>query len=130
MDTALTVLKVPEENIFRMVAELDGEKNAEHYAILISEKVPEACFDLITLGMGDDGHTASLFPNTEALSVEDLWVTLNHVPQKKTTRMTFTYPLINRAHNICLFVLGTGKKRESLLFFKVTINLLITLLKE
>ncbi len=112
MDTALSFLKVPEENIFRMVAEVDGEKNAEHYAILISEKVPEACFDLITLGMGDDGHTASLFPHTEALSVEDRWVTLNKVPQKETTRMTLTYPIINQAHNICLFVLGKNKQER------------------
>lgn len=109
MDTALTSLNIPQDHIFRMVAEEDGEKNAEHYAILISEKVPEGCFDLITLGMGDDGHTASLFPHTQALSVEDRWVTLNPVPQKNTTRMTLTYPIINRAHHICFFVLGSAK---------------------
>lgn len=109
MDTALSFLKVPSKNIFRMVAELDGEKNAEHYEILISEKVPEGAFDLITLGMGDDGHTASLFPHTKALEVEDKWVVVNEVPQKETQRMTFTYPLINRAHHICFFVLGDKK---------------------
>lgn len=109
MDTALGHLNVPSENIFRMVAETDGDKHAEHYGILISEKVPEGKFDLITLGMGDDGHTASLFPETKALHVEDEWVVMNEVPQKKTKRMTFTYPLINRAHHICFFVLGEKK---------------------
>ncbi len=112
MNAALAFLKVPQKNIFRMVAESNAEKNAEHYAILISEKVPEGAFDLITLGMGEDGHTASLFPNTEALKVEDRWVTVNHVPQKQTQRMTLTYPIINRAHHICFFVLGPGKSER------------------
>lgn len=109
MDTALAHLKVPPDHIFRMKAESDGDKHAEHYAILVSEKVPEGKFDLITLGMGDDGHTASLFPETKALSVEDQWVVMNEVPQKHTKRMTFTYPLINNAHHICFFVLGEAK---------------------
>lgn len=112
MNAALSFLKVPQKNIFRMVAENQAEKNAEHYEILISEKVPEGCFDLITLGMGDDGHTASLFPHTHALKVEDRWVTLNAVPQQHTHRMTFTYPLINRAHHICFFVLGAAKSKR------------------
>ncbi|MCH9633832.1 MAG: 6-phosphogluconolactonase [Chlamydiae bacterium] len=110
MDTALTLLDVPPENIHRMVAEIDGDTNAELYEKLIREKVPEGRFDLITLGMGDDGHTASLFPKTQALTIEDKWVVLNEVPQKETSRMTFTYPLINQAHNICFFVLGKGKE--------------------
>lgn len=109
MDYALTELKVPSEHIFRMVAEKDAEENAERYEKLILEKVPNAQFDLITLGMGDDGHTASLFPHTQALKVSDKLVTVNEVPQKKTSRMTFTYPLINDAHEVCLFVLGENK---------------------
>jgi 6-phosphogluconolactonase len=109
MDTALKELKIPQKHIFRMKAENDGEKNAADYALKISENVPEGEFDLITLGMGDDGHTASLFPHTHALTTEDHWVVFNSIPQKSTNRMTFTYPLINKAHHICFFVLGSAK---------------------
>lgn len=109
MDYALKELKVPSNHIFRMVAEKDADENALKYEKLILEKVPNAQFDLITLGMGDDGHTASLFPHTKALKTTDKLVTPNDVPQKNTLRMTFTYTLINAAHEVCLFVLGKSK---------------------
>lgn len=109
MDCALKALNIPSQHIFRMVAETAAETNAQAYAKLIEEKVPNGQFDLITLGMGDDGHTASLFPHTEALKITNTLVTPNWVPQKKTSRMTFTYSCINQAHNICFFVLGKSK---------------------
>lgn len=112
MDNALAFLKIPQDHIYRMHAENEGEKHANEYALKIQQKVPEARFDLIMLGMGDDGHTASLFPGTKALDVEDKWVVYNEVPQKHTHRMTFTFPLINRAHHICFFVLGASKKER------------------
>ncbi|MEL6930778.1 MAG: 6-phosphogluconolactonase [Cyanobacteria bacterium J06600_6] len=65
-------------------------------------------FDLILLGMGDDGHTASLFPQTEALSVEDRLVTVgNHHGQP---RITFTIPLINQADCVVFLVAGENKR--------------------
>lgn len=109
MDYALKELQIPLDHIFRMVVEKDPDENAKKYEELILEKVPNAEFDLITLGMGDDGHTASLFPHTDALKVEHKLVTPNEVPQKQTLRMSFTYDCINQAHNICLFVLGKNK---------------------
>lgn len=109
MDYALAHLKVPAKHIFRMVAEKDPEHNAQVYAQFIEEKVPNCQFDLITLGMGDDGHTASLFPHTQALDITNRLVVVNDVPQKHTQRMTFTYPCINQAHHICFFVLGQPK---------------------
>ncbi len=66
-------------------------------------------FDLILLGMGRDGHTASLFPDTEALSETDKLVMSYHVPVLGRERMTFTYPLINAARNVVLFVTGADK---------------------
>jgi 6-phosphogluconolactonase len=66
-------------------------------------------FDLILLGMGDDGHTASLFPGTEALGISDRLVTANFVPQKDMWRVTFTYPLINAAHCVMFLVAGADK---------------------
>lgn len=65
-------------------------------------------FDLILLGMGDDGHTASLFPQTEALAVEDRLVTVgNHHGQP---RITFTVPLINQADRVVFLVAGENKR--------------------
>lgn len=66
-------------------------------------------FDLVLLGMGDDGHTASLFPGTEILKenkrlVKEVWVEAKH-----TFRVSFTYPLINRAKQIMFLVAGTAK---------------------
>jgi len=66
-------------------------------------------FDLIFLGMGADGHTASLFPGTRALRETKAWVVANEVPQLATRRMTFTYPLINAAKTVCFLVAGADK---------------------
>lgn len=110
MESGWSILPVPKENIFRMVAEVDIEKHAEEYEKLILEKIPQRYFDLIMLGMGDDGHTASLFPHTEGLYVEDRLVIANFVPQKNTWRMSFTFACINAAPHIVVYVLGKGKE--------------------
>ncbi len=66
-------------------------------------------FDLILLGMGDDGHTASLFSGTEALHARERLVVSNWVPKFDAHRLTFTYRLINAAHNVIFLVSGTDK---------------------
>ena len=112
MDSGFSKLHIPKEQIFRMKAESNIEKHAKEYQELIQKKLQNKGFDLIMLGMGDDGHTASLFPKTEALSITDRWVVANKVPQKSTTRMTFTYPLINKAENIVFYVMGSKKSQQ------------------
>ncbi len=107
----LNTLPVPRENIFRMVAEATIERNAQLYEQLILDKLGRNGFDLIMLGMGSDGHTASLFPHTQALQVTHHLVTVNEIPAQKTWRMTFTYECINTAKNICLYVLGASKAK-------------------
>jgi 6-phosphogluconolactonase len=66
-------------------------------------------FDLVFLGMGPDGHTASLFPDTEALGERDRLVAPNFVPKLDAWRITFTYPLINAAATVVFLVQGPDK---------------------
>lgn len=66
-------------------------------------------FDLIWLGMGADGHVASLFPGTAALDETSRWVVANHVPALDAWRMTFTFPLIDAAREVIIVVTGADK---------------------
>ncbi|MCX8070878.1 MAG: 6-phosphogluconolactonase [Candidatus Binatia bacterium] len=66
-------------------------------------------FDLVLLGLGADGHTASLFPRTVALQERRHWVVANPVPQLRTTRLTMTYPVLNAAR--CVLFLVTGRDK-------------------
>lgn len=77
----------------------------------LAELAGEPCFvhDLTLLGMGDDGHTASLFPGTAALRERERWVVANFVPQLDTWRVTFTYPLIAASREALFLVNGAGK---------------------
>ncbi|GAB5411705.1 MAG: 6-phosphogluconolactonase [Chlamydiales bacterium] len=105
MDAGLAKLPIPKNQIHRMVAETNIEENATAYEQLLSTPL-----NLVMLGMGEDGHTASLFPNTAALSEKSRLVIPNLIPQKNTTRMTLTFPAINQAHAIVFYVLGDSKK--------------------
>jgi 6-phosphogluconolactonase len=96
----------------RMVAE-SGE--AEAYEHLIRSQLSKRrrgipVFDLIFLGLGEDGHTASLFPGTRALEERQRLVVMNEVPQKNTRRMTFTYPLIKAADRVWVLISGADKR--------------------
>jgi 6-phosphogluconolactonase len=105
----LSKLPIPTNQIFRMVAEEDIEANAKAYEDVILDKLGSHPFDLVMLGMGEDGHTASLFPHTNGLKTKGRLVIPNFVPQKNAWRMTFTYECINRSLHICLYVIGSAK---------------------
>jgi 6-phosphogluconolactonase len=109
MEAGLASLPIPKEHIFRMKAEANIEENALEYERKIRELVPSSKFDLLMLGMGEDGHTASLFPHTHALHTKDRLVVGNYVPQKQTWRMSFTYECINSAHYTCIYSMGKNK---------------------
>ncbi|MGH7896783.1 MAG: 6-phosphogluconolactonase [Candidatus Binatia bacterium] len=105
--------KVP-STVHRMVAE---QGKAEDYEQLVKSRVPARTgsipsFDLILLGMGPDGHTASLFPGTRALEERERLVVMNEVPQMKTRRMTFTYPLLNAAERVWVLIAGKDKQEK------------------
>ena len=104
--------RVPVGSIHRMRGELPPAEAAAAYEQELQEffgpdSVP--AFDLILLGIGEDGHTASLFPETSALDVTDRWVVANPVLKLETTRLTLTIPVINAAKAVTFLVAGEGK---------------------
>ncbi len=116
MTDEVLLSKVPlsPERIHRMEGELEPAVAAARYESTIRnsfrlEGAETPTFDLILLGMGDDGHTASLFPNTEALNDLTDIVTANHVPQKDTWRITLTWPVINQGREVAFLIEGAAK---------------------
>ena len=114
-EAMLSKIPVPPPNIFRMPAENpDAAAAASAYERTIQEffglqpgGIPR--FDLILLGMGPDGHTASLFPGTEALKEKNKLVVANWVEKLKTSRLTLTLPVLNVARCVAFLVSGTDK---------------------
>ncbi len=96
--------------VMRMRGEVEPAAAAAEYEQMLHtlNGGPTPRFDLIHLGIGDDAHTASLFPHTSALQSDHL-VAANAVPKLDTVRLTFTFPLINAAHNVLFLVKGESK---------------------
>ncbi|PZC49332.1 MAG: 6-phosphogluconolactonase [Chloroflexi bacterium] len=109
--TLLSRVPIPKEQIYRIASEINPDKTAKDYYqnIYAAFGFKDPVFDLILLGMGKDGHTASLFPGTEALNEKNSGVVASWVPSLKTTRITFTLPLINNAKNVAFLVKGISK---------------------
>ncbi|MGI8551084.1 MAG: 6-phosphogluconolactonase [Dehalococcoidia bacterium] len=112
--TLLEPAPIPAENVHRIKGELDPDQAAAAYQAeleksfgIASDAVPR--FDFILLGMGPDGHTASLFPHTAALDIRDRLVAANWVPQMNTNRITLTLSVLNSAREILFLVSGEDK---------------------
>src|SRR5258708_7285716 len=113
-ETLLSKLPIPADHIFRVPAETpNAGAAAQAYEQTLRDffrsgvRFPR--FDLILLGMGPDGHTASLFPGTTALEEKQHWVVANWVEKFSTFRVTFTYPVLNHAANVVFLVSGADK---------------------
>jgi 6-phosphogluconolactonase len=108
----LSKLPLPECNIHRMRGELSPEAAAMEYGMMLKEKFKDGGPDLVLLGMGDDGHTASLFPGTTALDETHHRCVANYVEKMKTWRVTMTYPFLNRAAQVMMLISGVGKAKR------------------
>ncbi len=109
---------IPPAQIHRMQGELDPHAAADAYDRLLhgffgaaAPGEPQPRFDYVHLGIGADGHTASLFPGTEALAAADpdRWVVANFVPKLHTWRITLTAAAINAGRRVVFMVEGAGK---------------------
>lgn len=109
MGAMLSRVPIPPENVFRMRGEIDPNEAAIEYGKLLKEHFGDGGLDMILLGMGDDGHTASLFPGTEALNETRHRCVANFVAKMNTWRITMTAPFINRADRVMFLVSGAGK---------------------
>ena len=115
-ETLFVPAGVPEKSIMRMRGEIEPQIAAQQYqddVDLVATQRGEQIYrhDLILLGLGDDGHTASLFPETAALNEQNRRVVANFVPKLNTWRLTFSFPLINHARHVC-FIIDARKNKQ------------------
>ncbi|MDA2934388.1 6-phosphogluconolactonase [Acidobacteria bacterium AH-259-D05] len=114
-ETLLDNAPIPQENIYRVHSELEDiasaamqyQETLKKYFDLRAGELPR--FDLVYLGMGDDGHTASLFPGTKALMERQRLVTENYVDKLSAYRITLTAPALNKGRNLIFLITGEGK---------------------
>ena len=115
-EAMLARLPIPVAQIHRIEAErADRDAAARDYQNCIAKvfavdpKGEPPAFDLVLLGIGPDGHTASLFPHTTALAETQRWVVVNFVPKFNTDRVTLTTPILNDARAVVFLVAGADK---------------------
>ena len=113
-EALLSRIVIPEYNIHRIEGELEPQEAADAYQELLQEffalrpgELPQ--FDLILLGMGSDGHTASLFPGSAALAETTRLVAANWVEKFRAFRITLTFPVLNHAAEVLFLVSGADK---------------------
>ena len=113
-DLLLSPLTIPEQNIFRFRTELEPEAAASGYSAAvrahfgIESGIPS--FDLVYLGLGTDGHTASLFPGTDVLGERDEIAAAVCVPKLDAYRLSLTFPVLNTAAAVAFLVTGVDKQ--------------------
>ena len=113
-ETLFEPLEIPDLRVLRMKGEHKPEEAARRYEVRLGDLFlvrAKPRFDMVILGVGADGHTASLFPGTAALEETTRWVVANPVPQLDTTRLTLTFPALNAAGRVLFLATGEDKAR-------------------
>lgn len=115
-ETLLDKAPIQPTQVARMQGELNPQRAAALYETdirmrfrLEGAEIPR--FDIVLLGMGEEGHTGSLFPHTEAIDTLGRIVVANHVPQKDTWRITLSWPVLNQARDVFFLVTGSDKAK-------------------
>jgi 6-phosphogluconolactonase len=113
-ESLLNNVPIPQGNVHRIQAELGAEAAASAYEVELRSVLPSGDggmprLDLVLLGMGDDGHTASLFPHSPGLRETKRWAIANRVEKLGVERITLTYPVLNAAARVAFLVSGASK---------------------
>lgn len=110
-ETLLDVVNVPKENIHVMRTDIKPEEAAAAYEEILLEyfKDSDTTFDLVLLGMGDDGHTLSLFPGTKVVHENKAWVNAFYLDAQDMYRITLTAPVVNQS--ACVIFMATGQAK-------------------
>ncbi len=111
-ETLLSKVPIPGDNVYRMRGEIDPQEAAKEYGEMLKERFGDGGIDLVLLGMGDDGHTASLFPHSAGLKETKHRVIANYVEKMKTWRVSMSYPFLNRSHEVLILVTGANKAKR------------------
>jgi len=113
-ETLFDPLEIPQQHVVRMKGEQKPVEAALRYEVRLDDVFlchPKKRFDLLLLGIGTDGHTASLFPGTAALEERQRWVVASHVPHLDAWRLTLTLPALNSAKHVMFLAEGEAKAR-------------------
>lgn len=111
-EALISHVDIPAANVHRIEIEADATSSATRYESELRDffmNVEAPPFDLVLLGLGEDGHTASLFPHTEALKMTDKWVVANWVEKLSAYRITLTPAAINGSAQVIFLVAGANK---------------------
>ena len=106
LNTLINDIEIPESNIYFIQSELGSEKAAENYAGIIKDKMP---FDITLLGMGEDGHTASLFPG-HTHNESELVHSVHNAPKPPSERVSLSASSLSNSNQVLMIITGAGKK--------------------
>ncbi len=110
-DTLLNFVPVPPAQIHVMRTDIDPEESAAGYEKILHQYFDNTpfSFDLVLLGMGDDGHTLSLFPGMEIVHEEKAWAKAFYLPAQSMSRITLTKTIVNKSAAVAFLTAGTAK---------------------
>jgi 6-phosphogluconolactonase len=111
-ESLLDYVPIAAEHVYRMMGEIEPQAAAKEYGQMLKENFGDGGLNVVLLGMGDDGHTASLFPQTAALDETNHRCVANYVEKLGMWRITLTAPFINRAKLVLVMVSGAAKARR------------------